>query len=331
MAWIPGRNDSLLTILIISAFLFLVEFSEKYNLKSFLAYFACLLLALLTKEVAIFFPFIAILYFLTIGRENKLSSSDKLLLISGSVLAFFIWFLMRKLALESGAPLDLSLVIHNLPTALIMFFKMIGQAILPFNLAAINTNLNSSIIYSLIILPILIIAIIFSKQKRNNYILFGAAWFLIFFLVPFLFSDASSYLSHRSYLALIGILIILSEIDFIKNSDWSKKTFRITTIILLGVFFVASFRYSLNFKDPLSFWRSAVLSSPNSALAHNNLGLVYFEQNNPDAAISEYSKALLINPKQRTTHYNMGMVYLAQNNLIKARHEFEEESKNNPQ
>jgi 4-amino-4-deoxy-L-arabinose transferase-like glycosyltransferase len=330
IAWVPGRNDSLLTILIIAAFLFLIEFSEKHNLKSFLAYFIFLLLALLTKEVAIFFPFVAIIYFLTIGKKNKLTSADKLLLFSGSVLAFFIWFLMRKLALDGGAPLDLNLVINNLPTAFAMAFKMMGQAILPFNLAVINTNIDSSIIYSLIILPVLIITLIFSHQKRNNYILFGAFWFLLFFLVPFLFSDASSYLSHRSYLALVGILIILSEIDFIKKLDWSKKIVQTVTITLLIVFFILSYRHSLNFKDPASFWESAVISAPHSALAHNNLGLVYFEQNNTETAMSEYSKALLINPGQRTTHYNMGIAYLAQNNLNKAKYEFEEEFKNNP-
>ena len=315
VAWIPGRNDSLLTIFVLAAMLFLIKFSEEHKLGSFLAYFIFFLLALLTKETALFLPLLIIVYFLTINRKNKLGQADKLLIFSGSGLAIFIWFLMRKLALAGGAPLDLNLVINNLPIAFTMSLKMIGTAILPFNLAVINTNFDSSFIYSLIILPILIVALFLSHQKRNNYILFGAFWFLLFFIIPFLFSDASSYLSHRSYLSLIGILIILSEIDWLKNLDWYKKNIKIATSILFILFFVLSFKHSLNFKDPLSFWRSAAINSPHSSLAHNNLGLVYFEQNNTEAALAEYSQALLINPGQKTTHYNIGLIYLKENNL----------------
>jgi len=329
VAWLPGRNDSLLTIFVLAAVLFFIRFTQEKHLPSFIAYFVFLLLALLTKEVAIFLPLILVAYTLTIGRRDKLEKTDKLFLILGSGLALFIWFIMRALALEGGAPADLSLIINNLPQAFIMAFKMSAQAILPLSLAVISGQ-NVSYIPSLIIIPVFALALIRSKQRRNGHVLFGLFWFLLFFFIPFLLSDASAYLNHRLYLPLIGVLIMLGEIDWLKNLDWQKKSVKAVTAILFTLTFLFSFQYSANFKDALSFWQSAVNRSPESALAHNNLGSVYSEQNNLEAAGREYSKALEINPVQRMAHYNLGIIYLKQNNLIGAQKELEREVSINP-
>jgi hypothetical protein len=330
VVWIPGRNDSLLTILIMAAVLCFMRFSSQSRLGSFLAYLIFLFLALLTKEVALFLPLLIIFYFLTIGKKDQLENSNKLLIVFSSAAVVFIYFLMRRLALDGGAPLDLNLVIKNLPVAMAMAFKMSSQVILPAKFAVLNTELDSSSIYSLIVLPILLIVIFFSRQRRNDYVWFGVFWFLFFFLVPFILSDGSAYLSHRMYLPLIGFLIILSEIDWLKNLDWQSKRVWVITTILLILLASMTYRNSLNFKDPLSFWQRAVEDSPHSSLAHSNLGSIYSEQNNLAGALSEFSRSLELNPEQRTTHYNLGVVYLEKNNLAAAKDEFEKELKNNP-
>lgn len=318
VAWLPGRNDSILTIFVVAAVLCFMKFSSERKLIPFLGYSVFLFLALLTKEVAIFLPLLIIFYFFTVGKQDKLSLSDKSLVIFVSGAVVFIWFLMRKLALEGGAPPDLNLIKNNIPMALVMSFKMFSQAIFPVNLAVLNFEPDSSFIYSLIVLPIFISAIIFSRQKRKEYITFGIFWFLLFFFVPFLFSEASTYLSHRLYLPLVGIFIVLSEIDWVKNLDWHKKSVKAVTIILLAIISISAYKYSLNFKNPLIFWQSALKSSPHSFVVHNNLGAVYLEKNNLEEAKKEFELVLKITPNFYKAWSALGDIYLLQKQPDKA-------------
>ncbi len=325
VAWIPGRNDSLLTVFILAAVLAFINFSERGQWRFLVAYFGFLFLAVLTKETAIFLPLIIIIYWLTIGRRDKLSAENKLLIIVGSVSVIFIWFLMRKLALFGGAQTSLELIINNLPSALVMAFKMSAKVILPFGLSVLPVAVDSSYIYSFIVWPLVIIALILSKHKRREYLLFGALWFFVFFLTPFIFSSGSTYFNHRLYLPLIGFIIILSEIDFIKKIDWQNKKVIIGGFLIILFFSFLTFLQSENFSNRLIFWQAAIKTSPHSAMAHVNLGSVYIDENREEDAINVFKEALVISPTGHMAHYNLGYIYLKQKKLDQAETEFKAE------
>ena len=52
--------------------------------------------------------------------------------------------------------------------------------------------------------------------------------------------------------------------------------------------------YSDRFANRMVFWKSAVQSSPQSALAHRNLGAMYYLDNDFNKAETEFKKALKI-------------------------------------
>jgi len=325
VAWLPGRNDSLVAIFVLLSFICLLSFFDRPRPLPLIGYALFFLIALLTKETAIFFPFLAIIYLFTIGRHNSLTKNDKFLIILFSFSSGFIWWLMRSLAFSQeniGIAAAMLSIIHNLPSALIMGAKMI----LPFNLSVLPVPADSSFLWSLIAWPLLIIALIFSHQKRKDYLLFGVAWFLIFFMPPFAISSAAPYiLEHRLYLPMVGFLLILAEIDWIKNLDFTKKKVKIISIIILIIFSVLTWQHSQKFSNRLTFWQTAVNNSPHSPLAERNLGAMYYLDGELDQAVVYYNRALELNPNEAMVHNNIGLIYMEKKLYKQAEEEYKKE------
>lgn len=324
VAWIPGRNDSLLTIFVLAAFLSLINFFRNPRPAPFLAYLGFLFLSLLTKETALFLPVLVVIFWLTIGKKDKLSAENKWLIIFGSISVSFIWFLIRQLALSGGKHIAIAAILKACPSAIITAFKISSQAIWPFNQSVLTVSADFPLIYSLIIWPLLATAIVLSRRRKNEYLLFGLAWFIIFFVIPFFFS-ADAYFSHRLYLPIIGLLIVFSEIDWIKKLNWqNKKT--IGGLILIVLFFsIFALNYSNNFRDVLTFSQVAVKNSPHSSFAHAGLGVAYLDRNNFPMAIKEFQESLNLDPSASLVHYNLGLAYFREQKLEKAEKEWRQE------
>lgn len=329
VAWLPGRNDSLLAVFVLAAFLCLMDYSDRPKPLPLFAYSFFLLLALLTKETAILLPFLAIAYFIIKNRRH-LSPADISLVALYSFSSGFIWLLLRKYAFVTeniGLSAAVWSVIDNIPNAFIMGAKLI----LPFRLSVLPVAADSSFVLAAIAWPLLIMAIILSRSKDWKNICFGSAWFLAFFIPPFMISSAAPYiLEHRLYLPFIGFLVILAEIDWVKNLDFRRRLPRTVAIVILLLLSILSFRHSLYFHDQLSFWRAAVASSPHSPLAQKNLGAMYHLSGQPDQAIGYYRRALELNPEEQLAHNNLGLIYLEQGDYEAAEAELKSELALNP-
>lgn len=329
VAWLPGRNDSLLTVYILAAFIGCLNFLEQPRLRSYLAYLFFFFAALLTKETAVGLPLLVIFYFLFIDRGPS-SRADKFLLVIGSAAIGFIWFLMRHLAL-GGEPTNYLTaavgIVHNAPALLVH----LGKLILPFNLSVLPILADSTVIYGVLVLAVLLGAWGFSKQRRNNYIIFGALWFLIFLLPSFIrLNTLPDFLEHRLYLPLFGFLIMVAEIDGIKNLDFRRRRVKLAALIILVIFSVITLVHSRSFRDRLAFWQAAAASSPHSPLAQRNLGVMYYFNGQSAEAEKYYRAALALNPQEPMVHNNLGVIYLEQKDLARAEEEFKTELAVNP-
>ncbi|HBA36619.1 TPA: hypothetical protein DCZ15_01960 [Candidatus Falkowbacteria bacterium] len=329
VAWIPGRNDSLLTIFILAAFNVFLAFLQRPRLRSYLGYLFFFFCALLTKENAIVLPVLIIFYFLFIDR-GRLNKTDRWLIVAGSGTVALIWFLMRNFSL-GGEPIDylsaFTGFVHNLPAILVG----VGKLILPANLSVLPNLFDSTLLYGLIISPLLVLAYFASRQRRGRYAIFGLAWFFMFLLPSFIrLNDLPDFLEHRLYLSLVGFLIVLLEFDWIKNLNFKKPTSKIIGLIVLAVFAGLTFWHSGNFKNRLVFWERAVADAPHSPLAHRNLGVMYYFENDLERAEEQYRQALELNPSERMAHNNLGIIYLGKEDFVRAEEEFLAELQNNP-
>jgi len=330
VAWLPGRNDSLVAIFVLAAILSYLNYSARPRLKFLIAYAFFFFLAILTKETAIFLPLLLIIHFFTIGRRDHLARIDAYLALAASVASGFIWLVLRSLAFSKeniGLGAALWSVIENLPDA----FIMAGKMILPFNLSVLPVSADSTFIFAIIAGILIILALFFSREKRQSLLIFGLGWFLIFFMPPFAISNGAPYfLEHRIYLPLIGFLIICGEIDFIKNLDWTNKKVRVGSLVFLLLLSVLTFNHSKFFKDPLTFWLSAVKTSPHSPLAQKNLGVIYYFSGQNKEAQEHYQEALKVNPEEVMCHNNLGVIYMENKQYDLAMSEFQAELRINP-
>jgi hypothetical protein len=328
VSWIPGRNDSLLALFSLVSFIYFIDFLNKQNNTYLWLSSLFLLLAYFTKESALLLPFLMIVYALLLTDKKSLRQNVWGIILVW-ILAFVPWLYLRSVALQSGGvqyPLVESLqkIIINSPAILLY----LGKVLIPVNLSVLPTLQDSTLIYGIVSLVIIVILFIASKQKRHNYSLFGLIWFFAF-LVPSFLRPSSAYvadfLEHRLYVPIIGLFVILAEIDWLKKINLEKRIYFWSAVFLVGTLSVINIIHSRKFANRLIFWQDAVKYSPHHPLAHKNLGAMYYLDGNLDKALDEFRKSAAINPTEPMIHNNLGLIYFKKGDYASAEAEYKKE------
>lgn len=333
VAWIPGRNDSLLAIFTLASFLSLFRYIESNKLTHLILHFCFFLLALLTKETAIILPIL----FLMIPRflyNKNIFSKNNLILGSFWLVSIFILSILRNNAIqlsEASRPTQLT---DNLSSNLPALLLYIGKILLPVNLSVMPVLNDSTLIYGIAALIIFFLLFFVFKIKPSAPIIIGATWFILF-ISPILLlpKEFAFYYEHRLYLPLIGTLIIFGHMQLILKQNYksSPKIFNTSLIILIVIFSGISFSYSQNFKNKFSFWESAIEKSPSAVYINKVLAGIYNEENMPDKAEKYYLAALKLNPNEPAIRNDLGTIYNSRKEHEKALNFFEEEFRISPQ
>lgn len=332
VAWIPGRNDSLLAVFCFAAFILFLDYADSKRWKPFAGHLACFFLALLTKESGIILILACLLYSVLFLR-NKMFSSRQKALFAGWFFAVAGWFLLRVFTLTSPVGLTvvqrIKLIANNFPA----IPQYLGKILLPFDLSVMPTIRDTSLVYGVVAIVLLITLLFWSENRRGSRVAFGFGWFLMF-LLPSVVSVSSVpayFLEHRVYIPMVGIMIVLLETDWIKRIDFNKIKAQVAAVLLIGTLFTATFCYAKNFKNPLNFWRGAVKGSPRLAAAYAGLGNVYYFAGFLEEAKKEYLKCLELNPQEWNIHSNLGLIYAQGGLYLQAKEEFMKELFFHPQ
>ena len=319
VAWIPGRNDSLLAILVLSTFIFFLKYLEKDKIINLLLSIIFFTLAIFTKETGLLLVPMLFFYLYFIYKKGKLPL-DKFYFFIGALGIIELWEALRYMALGKLNPVTLTQAIKsfylNFP-ATIQFF---GKIFFPFNLSVMPTIQDTTFFYGIISIILLIAIIIFTKIKRWNYIIFGFLWFFAFLLPSYIVFNQTTgpyFIEHRLYVPIIGIFIVLLETDLISKINFKHGSL----LIILGViilFTTITFRQSENFKDELFFWKNASDNSPHFSWAHQRLGYAKYSNNDTKGAENEFEKAILLSPDYDDAYHYLGLSYLRENNIDEA-------------
>ncbi len=332
VAWIPGRNDSLLTVFVLASFLFFLKFLEKRSSVHYLTSIVFFALALFTKETAL--VLIPMTLFYSALQENRAHSKESYIpLAIGWFLVIVVWFILRQAALVNPIPFTLNDVFKSIYLNFPAVVPYIGKIMLPVNLSVLPILEDSPLIYGFIAIALVSWLLFFSKKKRLSFILFGLIWFIFFLLPAFIRPNpevVADFIEHRVYLPMIGFLIILAEIDWIKNLNFRRKKDLLAAVFVLLIFSSITFLYSFSFRNRLSFWTNAATNSPHSPLAHRNLGAMYYLDGNLDKAEPEYKKSLELNPREQMVHNNLGLIYMNKGQFAQAEEEYKKEFLVNP-
>ncbi len=331
VAWVPGRNDSLLAIFSAGSFLFLIRHLKRgRQMYLWLSlFFYCL--ALFTKENAIVIPFLFTAYAWLVSRAPR---KRMFLPIVAWILLTVAWAAIRHLALgaQGGAAVFAQLlsVIRGLPALL----PFLGKTLFPFDLSVfpILADMKVSLVLGIVVLGMLGVLFRFTAPADRTLSAIGFAWFLAF-LVPSFVSVSGqipNYSEHRSYLSLAGILLMVLVCAPVRKTAFTTAAPLLAVAGVILLFSLLTFRHSAHFRDRLTFWKNAVETSPSHAFNYNNLGAMYFLDHEFEKAEPCFRKAIGINPFEPMAHSNAGLICMNTGRPAEAEKFYLEEIRINP-
>ncbi|PQJ11526.1 hypothetical protein CJD36_006910 [Flavipsychrobacter stenotrophus] len=314
VAWIPGRNDTLLALFSFSFFYYAIDYSDFGKIKDLLLSILFLLIAYFTKESAVFVPVVAfVMFVLVIG--DKWISKNKMVLYGSWVACFLIWYAVRSQAsnIQAGNNPNIGIMVTDFIHRLPLIPQYIGKILLPVNQSVFPMQEDTSMKYGIIAIIMLAASLFLSKNVNWKIVIAGAVIFMLF-LIPALLVPNNlneQTFEHRLYLPIIGILIIFTETFLFKRLIDSQTV--LYGSILCVVFSGMNFAYQGNFSSPYIFWTNAVETSPHSAYAAMMLGA---REDNLAKSYELFHRSYKLDPKQKYINYYYGMMLQKQDSVI---------------
>ena len=327
VAWIPGRTDTLLAVFVLLSFINMVSYIGNKNPVYLFLHWLFFIFALLTKEAAVSFALCCFLYLCLISSKEQRSGNIKSLLPFW-VAALGAWVLIRSIVIAKNDVPDLAIIIHSVFGNVPSLITYLGKTILPVNLSVLPIAEDTKLIYGLVVAFIIAVLLALSKKKRMNYVLFALSWFILFLLPSFVISFIAH--EYRSYLPMIGIILLFLEIDIVDSLGRKPFTASVFVIGIVAIFSVVTFFYSENYSSRVLFWSNAVKTSPHSSLAQRNMGAMLHLEGRIDEAEKFYNKALTLSPEERMVNNNLGLIYFERKEFAVAEKFFQREIEINP-
>jgi tetratricopeptide (TPR) repeat protein len=320
VAWIPGRNDTLLAVFALPMLICFIDSIDENRYRGILLNGLFFALALLTKETALVLPLMCLGYFFLASQRPR--QYQRLVLNAVLWMAIFLlWYWVRNHALgfspegQAGrfiAPVEFF-------TGLLSYF---GKAFFPVNLSPVAGPEIGAFIYGTAALVLMAGLIWRVRLKDRPLFLFGLLWAMLFLLPNMIRgSFITLALEHRFYLPFMGLLAAFSQLNQFKFETAGTRAASVLGLIILAAAF-GTFWYSNDFRDRETFWTAAGKKSPKNSLVHYNIGLLHQDKGQYDLAEREYQTALGITPDYAGVYNNLGILYRLKGNYGLAEQQF---------
>lgn len=329
VAWVPGRNDPMITMLALGSFNFLISFMEKGGFLNILGHWFLFTVALYTKETSAMFPFICIAYILLL--TNWKENIQKIMITgTGWGIIGLIWYAIRAEALElanKNGTRFTSIIygdswIKNLPD----WPEYIGKFTLPMNLQNFPKFNTFSTVTGCILIATWIVLFFLAKKRNLNLIVFWLVWLLLFFgpATIFIFADFGryDYLEHRFHTPAITFVVLGNELIrcffAVDGRERFRKIFQYAGYAWVGIYIVYTLVHAQNFKNAEAFWKKAIEGAPMSSQVYRGMGKVYYDNGDLAQAEVNFMKAVDLNVQEVNTVSDLGKAYEAKGDLESA-------------
>ena len=257
VAWVPGRNDSLLAVFALASFLLLDRFRRHSSWGNLALHLSAFGVAIFTKEAAIVIPVLALLYLnWMVGASTSWDVHGRL--VMGWCAITVAWFVMRSMAIGRGQ-LGWTLLWNALDNG-VFLLHYLGKALLPIRLALFPTRVDTPLLIGVVALAGLSLALFFSRKKRLGYVFFGLCWFLLF-LLPTLVVPVLVGLEQRLYTAAAGLALILLEVDWIRAAKVGRRSLAVGLLVTVALASLTWMRLDA-FSSREAFWQRGAAGSP---------------------------------------------------------------------
>jgi protein O-mannosyl-transferase len=336
VTYISGRASGLMAFLYLLGFFFFIKASAQENnhiggrfyLSGAIASF---LLSLGSKETAVTFPLVLLLWDALIRRldgaalRKTFLSNHLPFWVIVLVMAAWAWWHPRYRELAQFS-LDIRPYWDNLLSqahatvhALILFFCPWKQNF-DHDLPEFHSPFQWPLSLDLLILGGMAAALMIAA-RYFPLITFGVGWFFIQ-LLPTTLIPRNDLLSERNlYLASFGLMLAIVAlgtrlVQGLTTVLPQPRIVRVTAsslalAVILGLCFM-TFQRNVIYRDPVLLWSDTVKKSPLKARPRNNLGHAYALRDDWERAIEEFRIAVQLDPDYAFAKKNLRDAYLHQ-------------------
>jgi hypothetical protein len=318
VAWVAALPDVAFTFFYLLSF-YLYSRSRAVASRGYLFSLACFTVAVLFKEPALTLPVVLLAYDRTC-REERFSLLESI----GRYGPYFIvgagYLALRIRALGGVAPYKTTtlssyeVVINLFP----FVFRYLEKLLLPIDLNYIfvvhplTSLLEGKALISVSVTAVVVILALFAL-KRNKLAFLG----IVFVVVPLLpaldipalgeypFAERYLYLPSVGFVFLLALFLSWAE----KSSPKGARAIAAGFLLLATTYAIGTVRRNHVWQSDYDLWTDTVAKSPDSAWAHDRLGMAYRHRKMPVEAIQQYQAAIALKPNSDDDHNNLAAVY----------------------
>ncbi|MDP8259477.1 MAG: tetratricopeptide repeat protein [Candidatus Gygaella obscura] len=335
VTYISGRADLLYVFFgLLSLGIFIHASQSKSILLTCLSCF-CYILSLLSKEVALVFPFLILMIMFLFYKEYLSFRKYGIFLL---IAAFYLLMRMTLLKeiLNNPQPVSLGLGVRllNMPKVLFAyilllifpvglhidrtfdvsfsFFKKINFNLWPFSFQI--ERVDYQLLFSWLIL-ILFIVLLIRIGKKEKLMLFSSLWFFIAFLpLSGILALNALIAEHWIYLPSVGFFLIIAALVYRLNSTYFLRYFSLVVFCTIVLSYsLLTIKRNRDWKDEIALYTSTLfsLNGKGSPRLYYNLGCAYLDRGMVNKAITQYKKAISLRPKRKLLYYySLSLAYL---------------------
>ena len=313
VAWITERKDVLYGLFFLGGLISYIYGTKIPGKKYYYISVLLFILSLLSKSMAMTFPFVLLLCDYILNRKldkERLKEKSLFFIISGLFAIFTFYGLTMTKSYIQAPQMPFYSYIFSAGYGLIFYLY---KFIIPVGLSCFYPypeNIAAMPILRLLI-PFLIIAVltllvIFSK-KYTKKIIFGSLFFLVTILpvLQLLPSSKSIAADRYTYIPLIGLCYI--------SAVWFSKIFKKSLLVILAAIIVSlsylTFQRCAVWKDSITLWNDTLKKYPDLSLAYSNRAYAYINMKDYDRALSDYDKAINLSPDAAIAYTNRAGAY----------------------
>src|SRR3989344_8668129 len=364
VTYIAGRGDPLNGFFMLLGLVWFVRAEQLPTQKRWRwLSLGALVLALLSRETAIIFPFLAAtIYLAFISRERFwLAIKGALAKTCPYWLVVFIYGLLRLTVLNFDNTLNFYSQANVYSEHLyVRMFTFLSVLLTYWRLLLVPIGLHmdrsapiyTTLFYLRVWTPLLVIcAGLFwcwwlyrqapvpekGNQQLNSWrvVFFSLAWFFINLGPTSGITPVNAILyEHWLYLALVGPFFLLAWWLY----RWYEKYPRpwlagmlIGLVVVFASWFsVAAIQRNILWGNPLEFFKNILRYEPQSARINNNVGNLYYNQGDIDQAEQYYRNSVKFDDSFAQPHFNIGSILQSRGDLAGAKTEFEKAIVLNP-
>jgi len=339
VAWIKNRAELFALFFVLLSYLLIIksEYNGNRRLSRGLLYAVSLLtylLALMSKETALTLPLLLVCH----GALFPAPAVRKSLFLKTVpfwiITICFLAFVVRGSGGENSS-------LKDSPATVVIHLYIIGKTYCTYLTSLffpINLHADRSLpfpptapVAALAVMGafLVLIFVVMRRQMRSSPAgVFSVSWILIT-LIPsanLILISGRLVAEQRLYIPSVGLALLTGLLFPPLERKIPLKLLRQPIPLLkTAFFFLIALCFSLLtwhripvWHDGISLWEDSVKRNPTNDRSHYNLGLMYQDQGDLEAALREFSTVAQMNPASSEAHNSLGVVYASLNQLEKA-------------